>query len=46
MASLEFEVSELGQEMMKQEKVDPDQLVAVPRAIDAMRVILTKRNHG
>jgi hypothetical protein len=43
MASLEFEVSELGQEMMKQEKLDPDQLVAVPRAIDAMQVILTKK---
>jgi len=41
--SLEYEISELGQEVMKSEGLQAEQLVAVPRAIDAMRVILTKK---
>lgn len=41
--SMEFELSEIGSKMAQEEGLDINQLAVVPRAIDAMRIVLTKK---
>jgi hypothetical protein len=41
--SMEFELSDIGVKMAQEEGLDINQLSVVPRAIDAMRIILTKK---
>jgi SAM-dependent methyltransferase len=41
--SMEFELSDIGVKMAQEEGLDINQLAVVPRAIDAMRIVLTKK---
>ncbi len=41
--SMEFELSDIGVKMAQEEGLDINQLSVVPRAIDAMRIVLTKK---
>jgi hypothetical protein len=40
---MEFELSDIGVKMAQEEGLDINQLAVVPRAIDAMRIVLTKK---
>jgi hypothetical protein len=40
---MEFELSDIGVKMAQEEGLDINQLSVVPRAIDAMRIVLTKK---
>jgi hypothetical protein len=40
---MEFELSELGTKAVAAENLDIEQLTMLPRTIDAMRIVLTKK---